>query len=146
MCGDGSGDRSEGVAGGGKRLRFDAIRLTPHALRDYKKYGVWKEGHQFVLKIYRITEKFPRNEQFRLIDQMCRASASVPTNIVEGCGRETDNEFKRFLVIARGSANEMEYHLLLAKDLGYITNDEYEALFDDVNKLVRSLNNLIKKL
>lgn len=78
---------------------------------------------------------------------MCRASASIPTNnIVEGGGRETDNEFKRFLVIARGSANEMEYHLLLAKDLEYITNDEYEALFDEVNKLVRSLNNLIKKL
>lgn len=115
-------------------------------MRDYKKYDVWKTGHQFVLKVYKLTGKFPKEEQFRLIHQMCSASSSIPTNIVEGCGRETDNDFRRFLVMARGSANEMEYHLLLAKDLGYITENEFEALFDDANKLVRSLNNLIKKL
>lgn len=77
---------------------------------------------------------------------MCRASSSIPTNIVEGCGRESDQEFKRYLVIARGSASEMEYHLLLSKDLGYLSEEEYLELFDSINKIKRSINNLINKV
>ncbi len=115
-------------------------------MRDYHKYDIWHESHRFVLKTYRITEGFPKTEQYRLVDQMCRASSSIPTNIVEGCGRETDKEFRQFLVVSRGSANEMEYHLLLAKDLGYISEETYTELFDIANKIVRSLTNLIKKL
>lgn len=115
-------------------------------MRDYRKYSIWKDSHVFVLKTYKVTESYPQTEKFRLIDQMCRASSSIPTNIVEGCGRETDKEFKRYLVIARGSANEMEYHLLLSKDLGYLSEEKYAVLFDEVNKINRSITNLIKKI
>jgi four helix bundle protein len=115
-------------------------------MRDYRKYQVWKDSHEFVLKIYKVTENYPPAEQFRLVNQMCRASSSIPTNIVEGCGRETEKEFKRYLVMARGSANEMEYHLLLSRDLGYINEEVYQDLFDQVNRVIRSLTNLIKKL
>ena len=77
---------------------------------------------------------------------MCRASYSIPSNIAEGCGRETDAEFKRFLVIARGSVTELGYFLTLSKDLNYINNATYEELFDKSDKLGRSITNLIKKI
>lgn len=115
-------------------------------MRDYKKYSIWEEGHQLTLSIYRLVESFPDKEKYRLVDQMCRASYSVPSNIAEGCGRESDAEFKRFLVIARGSVTELGYFLTLSKDLKYIDQSSFEALFDQTDKLGRGLTNLIKKL
>ena len=77
---------------------------------------------------------------------MRRADYSVPSNICEGCGRESDNEFKRYLVIARGSAAELEYFLILSKALKYLEDEIHKELFDKVNMVKRSLNNLINKL
>jgi len=115
-------------------------------MRDYKKYDVWKMGHELTIDIYKLVENYPEKEKYRLIDQMCRASYSIPSNIVEGCGRESDAEFKHYLVISRGSANELGYFLTLSKDLKYIEPTTYESLFDKSEKIVRSINNLIKKL
>ena len=115
-------------------------------MRDYKKYDVWKLGHELTLDIYSITEKYPKTEKYRIVDQMCRSAYSIPSNIVEGCGRESDAEFKHYLIMSRGSANELEYFLILSKDLGILVDKEFDQLFDKANRIVRSLTNLIKKL
>lgn len=115
-------------------------------MRDYHKYDVWKYGHEITLEIYDITKTFPKEEQFGVTNQMRRASYSIPSNISEGCGRESDAEFKRFLIIARGSATELEYFIILALELGYIEKDIYKQIYDKVNKVKRSLNSLIKKI
>lgn len=71
-------------------------------MRDYKKYTVWELGHEITLETYKLTKNFPNDENFGLTSQMRRASSSIPANIAEGCGRESDAEFKRFLIIAQG--------------------------------------------
>ncbi|WP_405397668.1 four helix bundle protein [Maribacter sp. Asnod2-G09] len=115
-------------------------------MRDYKKYNVWELGHEVTLEIYKLTKHFPKDENFGLTSQMRRASSSIPANIAEGCGRESDAEFKRFLIISRGSASELEYFTILAKDLNYIQEKEFLIIHDKVNKVRRSLNNLINKV
>lgn len=114
-------------------------------MRDFRKYSVWELGHELTLSVYHLTKPYPEEEKFGLISQMRRVSYSIPSNIAEGCGRESDVEFARFLTIARGSASELEYFLILSKDLNLIEED-YEALFDKVNKTKRSLSNLITKI
>ncbi|MBA7590679.1 hypothetical protein ES708_32807 [subsurface metagenome] len=93
-------------------------------MSDYKKLKVWEDAHKFNIDIYNITKKFPNNEQYGLTSQIRRSSSSIPTNIVEGCGQLDNGNLIRFLGIAKGSAFETEYQLLLSKDLNYITNDE----------------------
>ncbi|MGI9552151.1 MAG: four helix bundle protein [Aurantibacter sp.] len=114
-------------------------------MRDYRKYKVWELGHQVTLEIYKLTQGFPKEEMCGIASQMRRASYSIPSNIAEGCGRESDAEFKRFLIISQGSANELEYFTVLAKDLGYIEESIFSKLNDKVDKVRRSLNSLIKK-
>ncbi|WP_027066716.1 MULTISPECIES: four helix bundle protein [Maribacter] len=115
-------------------------------MRDYKKYNVWELGHEVTLEIYKLTNTFPKDENFGLTSQMRRASSSIPANIAEGCGRESDAEFKRFLIISQGSASELEYFTILAKDLEYILEKDFRIIHDRVNKVRRSLNKLISKL
>jgi four helix bundle protein len=115
-------------------------------MRDYKKYNVWELGHEFTLEIYKITQTFLKDENFGLTSQMRRASSSIPANIAEGCGREYDAEFKRFLIISQGSASELEYFTILAKDLNYIVKEDFLIIHDKVNKVRRSLNSLINKI
>jgi len=87
------------------------------------------------LEIYKVTEGFPREELYGLTGQIRRACASIPANIAEGCGKDGDVDFARFLQISRGSANELEYHLLLAKDLGFLKQDEYHRLSKETDEL-----------
>jgi four helix bundle protein len=115
-------------------------------MRDYKKYNVWIIGHEVTMDIYNLTQSFPAVEKFGITNQMRRASSSIPANIAEGCGRESDAEFRRFLIISQGSASELEYFTIMAKDLKYIKNDDFLIIHDKVNKIKRSLNNLIQKL
>ena len=115
-------------------------------MRDYKKYTVWNEGHRLVLEIYKITNSFPKDELFGLSSQIRRAMVSVPTNIAEGCGRETDKDFKRFLVIAHGSATEVEYLLFLSNELNFVTNKEYLELNERIIILRKQLHKLIIKI
>ncbi|GMN05059.1 hypothetical protein MTsPCn5_04470 [Croceitalea sp. MTPC5] len=85
-------------------------------MRDFKKYKVWELGHEITLEIYRITKDFPKEELYGMTSQMRRAAYSISSNIVEGCGRESNAEFRRFPIISQGSASELEYFTILAKD------------------------------
>lgn len=115
-------------------------------MSDYKKLKVWEDAHQFTIDIYNITKKFPNNEQYGLTSQIRRSSSSIPTNIVEGCGQLDNGNLIRFLGIAKGSAFETEYQLLLAKDLNYITNEEYKLLLAKIQSIIHMLIALIKSL
>lgn len=112
----------------------------------FKDLLVWQKSHQFVLKIYRITLGFPQIEQFGITQQIRRAAYSIPANIAEGCERKYDKELVRFAKMAKGSLGEVEYFLLLSKDLDYINEQEYLSLEQDCNELGRMLNGLIKSL
>jgi len=115
-------------------------------LRDFKQLQVWEKSHQVTLAIYRATAGFPKDEMYGLTNQMRRASVSVPANIAEGCGRSSDADFGRFLYIAMGSASELEYHLLLAHDLSYLTTNDYQLLTSQTIEIKRMLTGFIKKL
>ena len=115
-------------------------------IRDFKKLNVWEKVHHFTLRVYRITKNFPSDERFGLTVQLRRAAASVPTNIAEGCGRNSERELARFMSIAAGSASEVEYQLLLASALSYIQNEIYRELNQQVNEVKRMLNSFIQKL
>ena len=101
-------------------------------MRDFSKLFIWQKSHRLVMSIYDITNKFPKSEMFGLTSQIRRASSSIPINISEGCGRGSNKDFARFLQIAIGSACEVEYELLLAKELKYIEDQEYHNLSKEV--------------
>ena len=113
---------------------------------DYRKYNVWQKAHQLVRDIYLITATFPKAEQFNLISQINRAAVSIPTNIVEGCGRQTQKELIRFLYISSGSAHELEYLILLSTDLKFIEEDKSERLISELIEIKKMLASLIKKI
>lgn len=115
-------------------------------MRDFKKLQVWEKSHDLTLRIYELTAQFPREEIYGLTNQIRRACASVPTNIAEGCGRETPADFARFLQIAMGSASETEYLILLARDLKYIDANQYVALADTIVRVKKMLTSLLKIL
>ena len=97
-------------------------------MKDFHELKVWQKAHQLTLAVYRTTAGFPREERYGLTSQLRRCSASIPANLAEGCGRSGDAEFARFCSIAMGSASELEYHLLLRRDLNYIQTKEFEDL------------------
>jgi four helix bundle protein len=97
-------------------------------MEDFKNLKVWAKAHEMTLVVYRKTQTLPREEVYGLTSQLRRAAASVGANIAEGCGRRSDGEMRRFLQIARGSASELEYHLLLARDLHLLKALHFEDL------------------
>jgi four helix bundle protein len=97
-------------------------------MKDFRKQKVWQKSHQLTLDIYRATINFPREELYGLTSQIRRSCASIPANIAEGCGRDSEEDFCCFLQMAMGSASELEYHLLLSYDLGILPDIEYENL------------------
>ncbi len=115
-------------------------------MQDYKKLLVWQKTHTLVLIIYEITKTFPHSEQFGLINQLRRAAYSIPSNIVEGCGRGSNKELNRYLQIAFGSANEIEYQMLLSKDLNYISESIYSEIESNIFEIKKMLNGLMKKV
>ena len=115
-------------------------------MKDYKKLIVWQKAHQLVLGIYKATLSFPKDEQYNLTSQLRRAATSSPTNIAEGCGKFTQSDFARYLQIAQGSAQEVEYLSFLSYELGYIEDEEYKNLNGLVNEVKAMLISLIKKV
>jgi four helix bundle protein len=115
-------------------------------MKDFRKLNVWQKSHSLTVKIYNATKTFPAPELYGLTSQIRRACSSIPANIAEGCGRSGDAEFNRFVQIAVGSASELEYHLLLAKDLKYLNEDDYTKLNIEITEVKRMLISLIKKL
>ena len=101
-------------------------------MRDFHKLGIWQRSHQLTLDVYRASIAFPKDELFGLTSQIRRAVSSISTNIAEGCGRASNKDFAHFLQIAIGSASEVEYELLLAHELEYINNDDFERLTNEI--------------
>ena len=115
-------------------------------MKDFKSLAVWQKAHQLTLDIYKATIDFPKQELYGLTSQIRRASASIPANIAEGCGRGSDAELNRFCHIAMGSASELEYHLLLARDLGLVGSAVFARLNPQIEEVKRMLTGFIKKL
>lgn len=115
-------------------------------MKDFRSLNVWKKAHLLTLEIYKSTAGFPREELFGLTSQMRRCSASIGANIAEGCGKRGNNEFHRFLQIASGSASELDYHLLLARDLSFLNEMEYEGLQSQLTELRKMLTSLSQKV
>src|SRR5947207_8641747 len=115
-------------------------------MKDFCQLKVWEKAHQLTMAIYHITATFPREQTYALASQMRRAASSIPSNIAEGCGRDGDAELSRFCSIARGSASELEYQILLARDLKLIAPHHYEQLSSLTVEVKRMLTVLIQKL
>jgi four helix bundle protein len=115
-------------------------------MKDFRQLKVWEKAHQLALTIYRATKEFPKEELYGLTSQIRRASMSIPTNIAEGCGRNTDADFARFLQLAMGSTSETEYQLILARDLEFLPQESYERLHIDVEEVKRMLASLLKTI
>jgi four helix bundle protein len=115
-------------------------------MKDFHDLNVWEKSHNLTLMIYKSTLNFPREEVYGLKSQIRRASASIPTNIAEGCGRNSDAELARFLDISMGSASELEYLLLLVKDLNMLSQSDYDNLASVLIEIKRMIATFIKKL
>jgi four helix bundle protein len=115
-------------------------------MQDFHQLKVWQKAHLMTLAVYRITATFPREEMYGLTSQLRRACSSIAANLAEGCGRNGDAEFARFCSIAMGSASELEYHLLLARDLKLIKPTDYDQFSASASELKRMLTVLMQRL
>lgn len=117
--------------------------------RDFRTIKAWERAHRLTLLVYGATAAFPGDERFGLVSQLRRACSSIPTNIAEGCGRGTEAELARFIDIATGSATEVEYQLLLARDLGYLPQEQCHSLSAEVveiRKMLLSFNKTLRQI
>jgi four helix bundle protein len=105
---------------------------------------VFRLSHSLVLNVYKLTEKFPQEERFGLISQMRRSAYSIPMNIIEGSNRLDTKDYRRFVGIAKGSAGEISYQILLAKDLGYVSEEIYSEMREKYEIVIKMLSNLAK--
>ncbi len=115
-------------------------------MRDYKSLSFWKKSHELAKEIYFITHHFPKNELYGITSQLRRAILSIPTNIAEGCGRQSRNELKRFLIIASGSAAEVEYLLFFAWEIDLIKKEQYEQLNQQILEIKKTLTSYKNKI
>jgi len=115
-------------------------------MNNFKKLIVWQKARKFVKDVYILTKKFPKEEHFGLTSQIRRAAVSIVSNIAEGSGRGTANDFARFLDIAQGSAYEVETQILLSFDLDYITIEEFTISNDKIQEIQKMINKLTHSL
>ena len=108
-------------------------------MRDFRKLQVWERSHA-------LTSQLPREEMYGLTNQIRGACTSIPTNIAEGCGRESSADFARFLQMAMGSASETEYLILLAHNLKYVNTKQYVELTDAIISVKKMLTSLLKRI
>ncbi len=127
--------------------RYSIWNLNQNSImRNFHELDIWLKSHLLTLNIYSITSTYPKEEVFGLTSQMRRSASSIPTNIAEGCGRNTNPDFKRFLTIATGSASELEYQLILSKDLKLISDLKFKELEKEVTELRRMIHGFIKSI
>jgi len=115
-------------------------------MKDFRTLKVWEKAHALTLGIYKATSCFPKHEAYDLTSQIQRAAVSVPANIAEGCGKDSDAELKRFFFIAMGSSSELEYLLLLSHDLGYLPNEVHSDLHNKLVEIRKMLNSFIQRI
>jgi four helix bundle protein len=117
-------------------------------VRNYRDLQVWNKAHALTLELYRISQRFPREEIYGITSQLRRAAVSIGANLAEGCGRRTSTELARFARIALGSASELDYHLLLSRDLGFMAADEFTralSMLTEVRKMLTSFLNSVEE-
>ena len=115
-------------------------------MQDFRNLKVWQKAHALTHAVYRATVNFPNDERFGLTSQLRRSCASVPANLAEGCGRTRDTEFAQFVNVAMGSACETDYHLLLSRDLAYLSDSAYHSLIEQVREVKRMLSSFEQTL
>ena len=115
-------------------------------MQDFRNLKVWEKAHALTLDVYKASKSFPREEMYGLTSQIRRASVSIGANIAEGACRGGDVDFARFLQMAAGSASEVEYHLLLSRDLEFLQSADFQRLTDEVVEVKRMLSSLMQKL
>jgi four helix bundle protein len=126
-------------------IEQSAAREKEGSVKGFKELKVWRKAHEMTVAVYGLTRGFPREELYGLTGQLRRSAASIGANIAEGCGRRSDGEMARYLRIARGSASEVEYHVLLARDLHYLREEEWQELSYQADELQRMLTALIQR-
>ena len=115
-------------------------------MKDYRKLVVWEKAHKLTLFIYKITRAFPKEEQYGLVSQIRRAATSTPTNIAEGCGKNTQLDFARYLQHAFGSMQEVQYLSFLSYELKYVDGEDYVTLDNNISEVKAMLIGLIQKV
>ena len=115
-------------------------------MRNYEDLEVWQKAHALTVQLYRITERFPRTEMFGLTSQIRRAAGSIGANLAEGCGRWGEVELARYVQIAMGSGSELQNHLRLAKDLGFVVESDYRASMKAIIGVRQMLTALLQTL
>jgi four helix bundle protein len=129
----------------GCELWLEIQELNDKHMQDFRNLKVWEKAHELVLDIYLLTMKFPKEEKFGLISQLRRAAASIPTNIAEGTGHRSEKEFGRYLQMSIASSCEVEYLMVLSKDLGYYeTSDEFTNRIVSIRRMLVSLRAKLK--
>ncbi len=117
-------------------------------VKSFEDPTVWQEPHKLTLEVYKLTARFPATEKYGIVSQLRRASSSVPANIAEGFGRPTTRELLRCLQIARGELEETRYFVLLSRDLGYVTAQDYETVglhCNGIGRLINALGSSLKR-
>ncbi len=115
-------------------------------MQNFRDLKVWQKAHALTLQIYKITKAFPKSELYGLVNQIRRSASSIPTNIAEGSVQGTDAQFARFLYVALGSATELDYQLLLADELEYISAIKHQQLASELDQIKKMLSAFIRKL
>jgi four helix bundle protein len=115
-------------------------------MKDFRQLKVWQKAHQVTLDLYPVTQKFPVEERYGLTSQIRRCAASIGANIAEGCGKAGEIEFQRFLQISSGSASELAYHLILARDLSYLSEADFKNFSDRTEEVQKMLASLLSKI
>jgi four helix bundle protein len=111
-------------------------------MQDFTQLKVWQKSHSFTVNLYKISSEFPLEEKFGLTNQIRRAAISIESNIAEGCGRDSDKEFNRFLSIARGSCYEVQCQIYIARDLNYISHQKCDLIISKIDKILKMIYSL----
>ena len=115
-------------------------------MNNFRELKVWQKSIDFVVEIYKITKSFPSEEKFNLVSQMQRAATSIPSNISEGAGKNSNNAFKNFVTISIGSAHELETQIIISSKLGYVSNEANRQLLRELTEIQKMLYGLFNSL
>ncbi len=115
-------------------------------IKSFEELPVWQDARKFTNKIYNLTNKFPKEELYGLTSQIRRATVSIMSNIAEGFDRRSDKELSNFLSISRASSSEVQNDLYIALDLNYISQDEFNKLYQEAKKIAKQINGLMTYL
>ena len=128
--------------------QLSAISLLPYNafMQDFTQLKVWQKAHNFTVNLYKMTANFPSEEKFGLTSQIRRAAVSIESNLAEGCGRNGDKEFSRFIDLAQGSAYEVRCQLFIARDLSFLSVNDFNLLITKIDEISRMMIAFQKKL